>query len=74
MICNNPVKLFRHVPVKRAEPRLNMADRDMKFRCGKGTCKDCVGVTLDEDYIGGFLFQDPFNPQQYLPCLLCLGS
>ncbi len=51
-----------------------MADRDMKFRCGKGTCKDCVGVTLDEDYIGGFLFQDPFNPQQYLPCLLCLGS
>ncbi len=50
-----------------------MADWNMKFCCSKGTGKDRVGVTLDEDDTRGFFFQDTFNPQQDLPCLLCLG-
>ena len=44
-----------------------MTGRDMKFYCSKGTGKDGVGVTLDEDDTGGPFSRTRSTPSRIFP-------
>ena len=61
MVGDDPVDLLGHEAVERAEPRLDVVDRDVQLGGRECAGEGGVGVAVDEDAIGLLVEDDPFD-------------
>ncbi len=57
-VGHHPIDLLRHRAVEAAEPRLDVADRDLKLGGNQGSGEGRVHVARDKQHVGSDLDED----------------
>ena len=65
MVGQNPVQLFGHRTVVRAQSGFDVGDRNVELGGRERPCEGRVRVTVDQDPIRSVVLQDPLDPFQH---------